>query len=69
MLHGWGYTATGKLGQKPPPDLPAKRSIILRIAVLILFIVLVIGGLIFLSTRAREVPLTTIETDVSPNAQ
>ena len=69
MLHGWGYTATGKLGQKPPPDLPAERNIMSRILVLVLFIVLVIGGLIFLSTRAREVPVTTIETDVSPNAQ
>jgi hypothetical protein len=40
-----------------------------RIAVLIPIVVLVIGGLIFLSTRAREVPVTTIETDVMANAQ
>ncbi|WP_294009609.1 hypothetical protein [Sphingomonas sp.] len=40
-----------------------------RIAVLILIVLLVIGGLIFLSTRAREVPVTTIETDVIANAQ
>ena len=40
-----------------------------RIAVLVLFILLVVGGLILLSTRAREVPVTTIETDVSANAQ
>ena len=40
-----------------------------RIVVLILIVVLVIGGLIFLSTRAREVPVTTIETDVIANAQ
>ena len=40
-----------------------------RIAVLVLFIVLVMGGLVFLSTRAREVPVTTIETDVAANAQ
>ena len=40
-----------------------------RIAVLVLFILLVVGVLVFLSTRVREVPLTTIETDVSTNAQ
>ena len=40
-----------------------------RIAVLILIILLVVGGLVFLSTQAREVPVTTIETDVSANAQ
>ena len=40
-----------------------------RFAALILFILLVIGVLVFLSTRAREVPVTTIETDVIANAQ
>jgi hypothetical protein len=40
-----------------------------RISVLILIVVLLVGGLVFLSTQAREVPVTTIETDVSPNAQ
>ena len=40
-----------------------------RIVVLILIILLVIGGLILLSTQAREVPVTTIETDVIANAQ
>ena len=40
-----------------------------RIAVLILIVVLLVGGLVFLSTQAREVPVTTIETDVSANAQ
>ena len=39
-----------------------------RIAILIIVLVLVIGGLVFLSTQAREVPTTTIETDVSPAA-
>ena len=39
-----------------------------RFIVLIIAVVLVIGGLIFLSTRAREVPTTTIETDVSQGA-
>ncbi len=69
MLHGWGYTAAGKLGQKPAPELPAKQSIMSRIAVLLIVIVLVIGGLILLSSRAREVPVTTIETDVTANAK
>ena len=40
-----------------------------RIAVLILIVVLLIGGLVFLSTQAKEVPVRTIETDVSANAQ
>ena len=40
-----------------------------RIIVLVLIILLVIGGLIFLSTQARDVPVTTIETDVIANAQ
>ena len=37
-----------------------------RIAILIIVIVLVIGALIFFSTQAREVPTTTIDTDVGP---
>lgn len=69
MLHARGYTAAGKLGQKPAPESPAERNTMSRIAVLIVVIVLVVGGLIFLSTQAREVPVTTIETDVSANAQ
>ena len=36
-----------------------------KIVVLIIALVLVVGGLILLSTSAREVPVTTIETDVS----
>jgi hypothetical protein len=40
-----------------------------RIIVLILVLVLVVGGLILLSTQASEVPVTTIETDVSTNAR
>jgi hypothetical protein len=36
-----------------------------RIIVLIIAVVLVVGGLILLSSQAREVPVTTIETDVS----
>lgn len=39
-----------------------------RLIVLIIALVLVVGGLIFLSTSAREVPTHTIETDVSQGA-
>ncbi len=40
-----------------------------RIAFLVIVAVLIVGGLVLLSTQAREVPLTTIETDVSANAR
>ena len=42
-----------------------------RIMILIIAVLILVGGLILLSTQAREVPLTTIETDVStgPNAR
>ena len=42
-----------------------------RIAILIFIVLLVAGGLVFLSTQAREVPTRTIETEVSvaANAQ
>jgi len=36
-----------------------------RLMLLIIVLVLVIGALFFLSTRASEVPTRTIETDVS----
>lgn len=36
--------------------------------VLIIAVVLIIGGLILLSTSAKEVPTRTIETDVSQGA-
>lgn len=36
-----------------------------RLTILIIVAVLVIGGLVFLSTVPRQVPTTTIETDVS----
>jgi hypothetical protein len=39
-----------------------------RLIVLILVLLLVIGGLFFLSTNAKEVPTRTIETDVSQGA-
>ncbi len=42
-----------------------------RIMILIIAVLVLVGGLILLSTQAREVPVTTIETDVSqgPNAR
>jgi len=40
-----------------------------RIVALILIVLLLVGSLVFLSTQAREVPVTTIETDVIANAQ
>jgi hypothetical protein len=39
-----------------------------RLIVLVLIAVLVVGLLVFLSMQAREVPTTTIETDVSQGA-
>ena len=40
-----------------------------RIVFLALVALLAVGALVFLSSQAREVPVTTIETDVSANAQ
>jgi hypothetical protein len=57
-----------KLGQKPCFIEPAKRNGMRPPVILILLVVIVIGALIFFSTRAREVPTTTIETDVIPVA-
>ena len=37
-----------------------------RLPILLIILVLITGALVFLSTRVREVPTTTIETDVSP---
>ena len=39
-----------------------------RIGILIILLVLIVGALYFASTQAKEVPTTTIETDVSPTA-
>ena len=39
-----------------------------RLLVLILVALLLIGGLIFLSTQVHEVPTRTIETDVTQGA-
>ena len=43
-----------------------KRSRMPRATLLIIIVVLIAGALYFLSTQAREVPVSTIETDVSP---
>jgi hypothetical protein len=37
-----------------------------RIVILLIALVVLAGALILLSSNAREVPTTTIETDVSP---
>ena len=39
-----------------------------RLIVLIMVVAILVGGLIFLSMQAREVPTRTIETDVSQGA-
>ena len=39
-----------------------------RLIVLIIAVALVVGGLIWLSSSARQVPTQTIETDVSQGA-
>jgi hypothetical protein len=67
-MHARGYTALVKLGKSPistaaPTEDEAPRMP--RIIVVIIALVLVVGGLVLLSTQAREVPVTTIETDVS----
>ena len=40
-----------------------------RLIIFIIAVALVVGGLILLSTRAKEVPTQTIETDVSQGAR
>ena len=39
-----------------------------RISLLIVIVLLIVGALVFLSTRAKEVPTRTIETDVRLDA-
>lgn len=39
-----------------------------RLVVLIVLLILIVGGLIFLSTRAKEVPTRTIEIEVNQDA-
>jgi hypothetical protein len=67
-MHGWGYTALGKVGKSPPIAEPRSGNSMSRLIVLVLIAVLVVGLLVFLSMQAREVPTTTIETDVSQGA-
>jgi hypothetical protein len=64
-MHGWGYTALGKVGKSPRLPEPRSGNSMSRLIVLVLVAVLVVGLLVFLSMQAREVPTSTIETDVS----
>lgn len=64
-----GYTERLKVGQKPfsnpginGADMP--RGLIF----LVIVILLLVGGLFLLSRSAEEVPLQTIEADVTANA-
>ncbi len=70
ILHGRGYTAAPKLGQKPPSR-SSKQDVMRRFPLLIILVLLLVGLVVFLSMQAREVPTRTIETDVSQgtNAQ
>jgi hypothetical protein len=63
-----GYTAVGKDGKSPRQHSHQSGKSMSRLIVLIIALVLVVGGLIFLSTSARQVPTHTIETDVSQGA-
>lgn len=58
------YTAAPKVGQKRQPN-PIERNIMSRLTVLIVIVLIVLGALYFLSTRAREVPTSTIEVEVN----
>jgi hypothetical protein len=59
-----GYTALVKLGKSPTFDPASEVDSMPRLAVLIVIILLLLGALVFLGTSVREVPTTTIETDV-----
>jgi hypothetical protein len=63
-----GYTAVGKDGKSPRLRLRRSGKSMSRLIVLIFVLLLIVGGLIFLSTNAKEVPTHTIETDVSQGA-
>lgn len=49
-----------------PPPLKTRRNPFLP--VLLIIVAVIAAALWFLSSQAREVPLTTIETDVTANA-
>ena len=67
-MHSVGYTAVGNLGKSPRLNGHQSGKTMSRLIVLIIAVALIVGGLILLSTQAREVPTSTIETDVSPRA-
>jgi uncharacterized membrane protein len=54
-MHRKGYTAAPPLG---------KSACMARLAVLIIILVLIIGGLVYLSTIPKEQPTHTIEVAV-----
>jgi len=66
MMHGGGYTALPKVGQKParPTHLTCGISMRRMPIVLIAIILVLIGAIVLLSSLAREVPTRTIETEV-----
>jgi uncharacterized membrane protein YcaP (DUF421 family) len=64
-VHRLGYTALVKLGKSPGEPTFEKRTTMPRFAVPIIILLILIGALAFLSTRAREVPTHSIEVDVS----
>ena len=64
-MHRRGYTAVVKLGQKPAIAQPLKQSEMSRPTILVILVLLIVGALVLLSTLAKEVPTTTIESDVT----
>ena len=58
-----GYTAAAPLG-KSAADQFIQRNAMSRFIVLIIFVLIVAGGLYFLSTVPEEQPTRTIEVDV-----
>jgi flagellar basal body-associated protein FliL len=58
-----GYTAACALG-KSARNTSSKRKIMSRLVLLVVLVVLVIGGLYFLSTLPKEQPPQTIEVAV-----
>ena len=65
-----GYTDSLKVGQKPfaYPFLLKRSAMPRGLIFLILIILIIVGGIFFLSNSAEEVPVQTIESDVTANA-
>ena len=61
-----GYTAGGKVGQKPRrPISKMDFSMPRGLLFLILLLIVVVGAMFFLSGRVGEVPTKTVEVEVS----